>query len=119
MVLQIVLLLGPELQIEARVGRDAPFVLVAALGAGTVEVAAGRTPECRGGQLEFALAGIGVEPVDGLHAPLAVAAAADDDASAVVFQTGRDDLAGAGAAAVDQTHQREAGITAVGLADVA
>ncbi len=58
-----------------------------------------------GGQLQGALAALQLDDV--LHAPLAPGALADDDRPLVVLQAGRDDLAGAGAVAVDQHRHRE------------
>src|SRR6266478_6392515 len=113
---QVVLFLAVHFDQETFVGRDAPFVLVLAAGAGAVEVAAAGPPERRRGQLEPAAR---LERVDRLHAAFAVAARADDDGPAMVLQACTDDLAGTGAAAVDQAHHREGGVAAVAFADVA
>src|SRR5438552_2083127 len=74
--LQIIEFLVPQLQGKALVGRDTPFVLVAALVAGAIEIAAAGSPEGGGRQLELAAR---LKRVDRLHASLAVAACAHDD----------------------------------------
>src|SRR5206468_1989508 len=79
-----------------------------------VEVLAVGSPERGGRHLQFAA----LEGLDVLHAALAVAALAHDDRPVMVLQAGGDDLAAAGAAAVDQANHREIEVAAVVLAGI-
>src|SRR5207253_1849396 len=106
---QLVALLARQLDQVAAVGRHAPDVVVLAGGAGLVQVHAVGPPERGDGHLELAA----VEGLDVLHAALAVAALAHDDRPLVVLEAGRDDLAGAGAAAVDQADHFEVQVAAL------
>ena len=103
-----------QLQDVARVGGDAPLVVVLAAGAGLVDVLAARTPVGGGGHLELAA----FEILNGLHAAFAVAAIAHDDGAAMVLQTGGDNLGAAGAVAVDQHYHGKLGEAAVAFAVV-
>src|SRR5438309_2132440 len=85
--------------LEALVRGHPPIDLVFTRGGVPVQVSATGASQGRGGQLEDAP---GVEAVNGLHAPFAETARADDGGSAMILQAGRDDLTGAGAAAVDE-----------------
>src|SRR5579871_2487467 len=96
-------LVAGQRQPVALVRDHAPVLVLAALGAGAVEVLAGRPPE--GGVGQFDLAAL--ERLDVLYTALAVAALAHDDGPVVVLQAGGHDLAAAGAVAVDQAHHRE------------
>src|SRR5215831_11266450 len=67
-----------------------------------MDILAAGPPVGGDGQLHLAA----VEAADVLHAAFAVAALADDDGPLVVLQARRDDLAGAGAMAVDEDRHR-------------
>src|SRR5205823_4395312 len=88
-----------ELDLEAGAGPDAPFFFLFALGE-AVNVAAAGTPVAGGGELQST--GAAFHRDDVLHATLAIAAFADDDGAKMILQGCRDDLAGAGAVAIDQ-----------------
>ena len=87
------------------VGRDAPFVGVLLGCTKPVHVLAARPPPRLGGQLDGRLL-IGSQAEEALHASLAVGPLADNDRPAVVLERRGDDLAGAGAVAVDQHRDR-------------
>src|SRR5262249_26695190 len=103
-----VALLARQVEAVTLVRTHAPVLGVLAAGRRLVQVLAARPPERRDGQLDLAA----VEVLDVLHAPLAVGALTHDDRPLVVLQAGRDDLAGAGAHAVDQADHREAQLAA-------
>ena len=87
------------------VGHHAPLVGVLGVGE-AVDVLAAGAMVAGGGQLQGALAPFQLDHV--LHAPFAPGALADDDRSVVILQTGRDDLAGAGAVVIHQHGHRKA-----------
>src|SRR6185437_9638601 len=106
MLVEIHALLGRQL--DDLIGGDAPHILVLAGRAGLVKVLLARPPE--GGRRHLDVAAIELQDV--LHAALAVAAFADDTGAIVILQTGRHNLAAAGAVTVDQANHRETKHTA-------
>src|SRR5262249_46325135 len=105
---QVLALLARQVQAVALVGPHAPVLVVLAAGRGLVEILAAGPPERCDGDLDLAT----VEVLNVLHASLAVGALAHDDRPLMVLETGRDDLAGAGAHAVDQADHRETQLAA-------
>src|SRR5688500_4245952 len=93
-----------ELDEEAGVGSDAPFVLVAALGGEAVEIFAVGPPRGAVGVDESAAARL--EGIMAGSVALAEAAFADDEGTLVVLKAGGDDLAAAGAVVVDEAGHR-------------
>src|SRR5262249_21618372 len=92
-------LLVGELDLEALAGVNAPLVFFLALRE-AVDVLAARPPVAGGGELQRGTAAFQFDNV--LDAALAVTALPDDDRAQVVLQGRGDDLAGAGAVAVQQ-----------------
>ena len=94
-------------------GLHAPVVAILRIPTGleAMDVAAAGTPVDGGGDFEGAVAAFQGDHV--LHAALAVAAFANDDAAHMVLKGGRQNLAGAGPAAIDQDGDGNPGATLV------
>src|SRR5262249_41387761 len=82
---------------------NAPIFVRLAGCARLIQILAARAPEGGGGKLQLAT----FEGLDVLHTPFAIASLAQNDGPAVILQTGGDDLAAAGTAAVDQADHGE------------